>query len=193
MNLRSRPVLNHLGVLVALLLAGSLLPLPSATAAPAIEPFPSYQPQTRCRPHAKPGTLELARWLQRKYPGTGSLGISRPCGTGGVSEHKEGRAFDWEVSAHSARDRRQVGQFLDKIRAADRHGNEDALARRMNIMYLIWNDHIYSSYDHYRKRDYLSSSCKSLRRCSASLRHRNHVHISLTRPGGRGLTSWYLR
>jgi hypothetical protein len=182
-----------LGALLAAVVAALVLLPTLAASAATIEPFPAYQPQTRCSPKAKPGTLELSRWLQRRYDGTGSLGISRPCHSGGVSEHKEGRAFDWAVSADRARDRRQVRAFIHKVRATDRFGNPDALARRMSIMYFIWNDHIYSAYNQYRKRDYLSSSCTSLRRCSDTLRHRNHVHISLTRAGGRGLTSWYLR
>jgi hypothetical protein len=61
----------------------------------------------------------------------------------------------------------------------------------MGVMYVIWNDHIYASYDTFAPRDYRSSSCPRLRTCSATLRHRNHVHISLSRAGGRGDTSWY--
>ena len=45
----------------------------------------------------------------------------------------------------------------------------------------------------YDKADYLSSSCKSVKKCSVTLRHRNHVHISLTRAAGRGELSWYTR
>jgi hypothetical protein len=82
-----------------------------------------------------------------------------------------------------------VADFFAKIFATDAEGNRDALARRMGIMYLIWNDHIYSSYYGFRARDY--KGCKVLSSCSDTLRHRNHVHISLSRAGGNGLTSWY--
>ncbi len=58
-------------------------------------------------------------------------------------------------------------------------------------MYVIWNDHMYAAYDTFAKRDYLSSSCPSRKKCSATLRHRDHVHISLSKAGGRGTTSWY--
>ncbi len=170
-----------------------LVLLPQAATAMPIEGFARYQPQTHCSPHPKPGTLRLAAWLQRKYPGSGSLGISRSCRDGGVSEHKEGRAFDWEVSVHSARDRGYVRDFMSRIFATDAAGNADALARRMGIMYLIWNDHIYGSYSGFRKRAYLNSGCRSRRHCSQTLRHRDHVHISLTRRGGKGLTSWYTK
>ena len=178
---------------VAAALVLLLMTAATATAVPTIEGFAHYQPQKYCSPHAKPGTLKLAAWLQRRYPGSGSLGISRSCKDGGVSEHKEGRAFDWGVSVYSARDRAYVQDFLSRIFATDAAGNPDALARRMGIMYLIWNDHIYASYDGFAKRSYLHDGCKSRKKCSDTLRHRNHVHISLTRAGGKGLTSWYTK
>ena len=61
----------------------------------------------------------------------------------------------------------------------------------MGIMYIIWNDHMYSAWDHFEREGYLSSSCKSVQKCSKTLRHRDHMHISLSRRGGRGETSWY--
>lgn len=178
--------------LAALLLALAVL-VPSTASALPVEDFAPYQPQQRCNPTPKPGTLKLAAWLQRSYPGTGSLGISRSCAASGVSEHKEGRAFDWAVDHDSARDRAYVKDFMADIFASDAAGNVAAKARRMGIMYLIWNDHIYSSYRGFAKRDYLNPGCRSKKKCSVTLRHRNHVHISLSRAGGRGDTSWYHR
>lgn len=182
---------SHRGRLRRLLAVGValLVLVPAAASAVPIEGFATYDPQTNCSPNAKPGTLKLSTWLQKQYPGSGSLGISRSCNDGGVSEHKEGRAFDWAVSVYSARDRAYVADFLAKLFATDAEGNADALARRMGIMYLIWNDHIYSSYYGFRARDY--KPCKVLSTCGDTLRHRNHVHISLSRAGGNGTTSWY--
>ena len=175
------------------LLLGLVVLVPTAATAVPVDAFAPYQPQRHCNPAPKPGTVALAAWLQRQYPGTGSSGISRPCGHGGVSEHKEGRAFDWGVNHASSRDRDYVRAFLDRVLAPDAGGNPAALARRMGIMYILWNDHIYASYTGFAKRDYLSSSCRKKSRCSDTLRHRNHVHISLSRAGGRGDTSWYHR
>ena len=155
----------------------------------AIEDFSGYEPQTNCSPNAKPGTTKLSVWLQATYPGSGSLGISRSCKDGGVSEHKEGRAFDWAVSVHSSRDQAYVAAFMARIFATDAEGNADALARRMGIMYLIWDDQIYSSYYGFKAGPY--KACTVLSTCGDTLRHRNHVHISLSRAGGNGLTSWY--
>ena len=53
---------------------------------------------------------------------------------------------------------------MAKLFATDAEGNADALARRMGIMYLIWNDHIYSSYYGFRARDY--KACKVLSRAA---------------------------
>ena len=59
-------------------------------------------------------------------------------------------------------------------------------------MYVIWNDRMYAAYDQFYAKPYLSSGCRSLTVCSTTLRHRDHVHISLTREGGLGRTSWYV-
>jgi hypothetical protein len=181
--------LHHRSARLAAIVVALAVMLPTVALAVPVEPYAPYQPQSTCSPNPKPGALQLSRWLQRTYPGSGSLGISRSCADGGVSEHKEGRAFDWAVDVHSARDRGYVRDFLHRLFAADRQGDADALARRMGIMYLIWNDHIYASYYAFRARRY--RPCASLSACSDTLRHRNHVHISLSRAGGAGRTSWY--
>lgn len=173
-------------------LLGPLLLL--ALAAPAgaarpIEDYAPYQPQTRCSPHAKPGTVVLGRWLVKRYGGAFG-GISRACSSS-TSEHAEGRAFDWTLSATSRAGRRTARAFLRDAFATDRAGNEDALARRMGIMYVIWDDEIHSAWNGFEPERYLSSSCPRRQRCSATLRHRDHVHVSLTRAAAKGRTSWY--
>lgn len=184
-----------LRALVAALLAVALLGVrpPAPAQAMPIEGYPSYQPQTKCSPAPKRGTLMLAEHLVQRYPGSSSSGIARSCGASGISEHKEGRAFDWRLDARSARDRGHAADFLGRLLAADKRGNAHALARRMGVMYVIWNDHIWSSYSGYRKRDYRHSACSTLRGCSPTLRHRDHMHISLSRAAARAETSWYQR
>ena len=58
---------------------------------------------------------------------------------------------------------------------------------------VIWNDHMYSAWDRYELELYKSSSCRRIRTCSATLRHCDHVHISLTRKAARAETSWFVR
>ena len=112
----ARPLLRLLCVAVAWLV------LAPVAASAMIEPYAPYQPQTTCSPNAKPGTVKLSQWLQKQYPGSGSLGISRSCNDGGVSEHKEGRAFDWAVSVHSARDRGYVSALFKRAVRDRRRG-----------------------------------------------------------------------
>ena len=184
----TRPLLR----LLALATCAAALVLSTLPAhAMPLEDHAGYQPQTRCSPQAKPGTKMLARWIVN-HRGGGYGPISRPCSSGGTSEHKEGRAFDWTLDATKVGDRQRAAAFLERIFRARADGEEDVLARRMCIMYVIWNDHMYSAYNGFEKRDYLSSSCPSKRRCSTTLRHRNHVHISLIRKAARAETSWYV-
>lgn len=112
----------------------------------AIEGYARYEGQTSCSPGAKPGTLALRNLLLARYPSTGSSGISRGCGVGGRSEHKEGRAFDWAADKGSAADRAAVEDLLQRLLATDSHDNAHALARRMGVMYVIWDRQIWSAY-----------------------------------------------
>jgi hypothetical protein len=52
---------------------------------------------------------------------------------------------------------------------------------------------MYASYDEapFAAKRYKSSSCKRIRTCSPTLRHRDHVHISLSKRGARARTTWY--
>ena len=168
-----------------------------ASATPAydgpVEDYASYQPQERCRDVARPGTQELAEWIDARYDGGAALASIRSCDSGGVSEHKAGRAIDWTLDASDPDQREVARAFLDKVFTPDGDDNAHALARRMGIMYVIWNDHMYASYDTFAREDYLNGGCPSVEKCSVTLLHRDHVHISLSRRGGRGETSWYQR
>ena len=192
MTRRTRVVLAELLTLLALLAAPVLTPV--AHAAEYDDPpedYASYQPQTKCRKTALPGTRALAAWINKKFDGGSATASVRACSSGGTSEHKDGRAIDWSMDATKKKERREVAQFLGTLLAEDEDENDHALARRMGVMYVIWNDRMYASYDEFARRDYRSSSCKKLKSCPATLRHRDHVHISLSRRGGRGETSWY--
>ena len=92
----------------------------AAPAAAQIEGYADYQPQTKCAPKPRPGTKVLARWLVKRGGGKGPM--LRSCGSGGASEHKDGRAFDWILDAASKRDRQIATAFLDVAFAADGQG-----------------------------------------------------------------------
>ena len=154
-----------------------------------LEPYAGYQPQTTCRRTPKPGVLMLADWLVARGGGYGP--ISRSCAGSSRSEHKESRAFDWLLDATDPADAALAAALLDEVLAPDDTGQPHALARRMGIMYIIWDDRMWASYDGFVEKRYLSSGCRTRRTCSPTLRHRDHVHISLTRQGAKGTTSWY--
>ena len=154
-----------------------------------LEAYAGYQPQSTCRRTPKPGVLLLADWLVARGGGYGP--ISRSCAGSSTSEHKESRAFDWLLDARSDTDQALAAALLDELFAPDDTGQPHALARRMGIMYIIWDDTMYASYDEFVAKRYLSSGCRTRRSCSPTLRHRDHMHISLTRKGAKGRTSWY--
>ena len=199
-----RNVSRHLTTtIVALAVAVSSF---AATASPAvagsgsvptfgrsIEGYTPYQPQRTCSRAASAGAVRLSRWLLARYRGSSSSGIMRACSAGGTSEHKDGRAFDWHVDYRTSRGRAQGLAFLKLALANDRYGNRDAIARRMGIMYIIWNDRIYSASRGFSPRAYVHPACrgKAVSRCSPTLRHLDHMHISLGWAGARAVTSFW--
>ena len=89
---------------------------------------------------------ELRRSAAAAFPSTRSLGIVRACSVGGRSEHKEGRAFDWGVSAHGRRTAPRSPASLHWLLKTDKYGNHYAMARRLGIQYVIWNHKIWGAY-----------------------------------------------
>jgi len=156
-----------------------------------VEDYASYDPQTGCTQQPRVGSVALGEWLVATYGGSGGA-VNRPCTDPGTSEHKDGRAVDWVLNAAKPADRKLARTFLKAAFATDAEGNPAALARRMGIMYIIWSDHFYPAYHQFQPERYLSSSCRSKRKCSKTLRHRDHMHISLSRAGAKALTSFYV-
>lgn len=162
-------------LLVVILLVLLLTPAAPAQSRPAIDPFGSYQPQVSCDPVAKRGVLAFRSLVLRKFGGS-DLGIARSCGVGGTSEHKEGRAWDYGLDWRRKADRvkaRRVLKWLTETVA----GEPARRARRLGVMYLIWNKRIWS-YGSWR--EYTGSSP-----------HRDHIHVSFTWNGATKRTSWW--
>ena len=186
-----RGLVAVIAVLSSLVVPACLLTVPAhAKYAMPVESYAPYQPQKTCAHKDKPGTVALGRWLVARGGVYG--GTLRSCSSGGQSEHKDGRAFDWMLDARSEDDRALADAFLIEAFADDELGDTDALARRMGIMYVIWNDRIYAAWDGFEPKPYLSSGCRTRRTCSVTLRHRDHLHVSLGKAGAQGLTSWYV-
>ena len=182
-------------VLVTAVMAGGLLAFLSSAPAQAtyvmpVDSYATYQPQKACVRQDRTGTVALAQWLAARGGSYG--GTLRDCRSGGRSEHKDGRAFDWTLDASDLDDQASAEAFITEAFADDELGDTDALARRMGIMYVIWDDKMYAAWDGFEPKRYLSPGCRSRRACSPTLRHRDHMHISLSRAGSQGRTSWYV-
>jgi hypothetical protein len=162
-------------------IAHAVVPLAPVRLPVAIEGFATYQKQTTCSPTAKPGTTKLKNLLLKTYPGTRNLGIVRACSAGGASEHKEGRAFDWGVRVNNRAEAAKASAFITWLLKADARGNKAANARRLGIMYVIWNKRIWGAY----------SAGSGWRAYTGSSPHTDHVHISLSRSGAAGTTSFW--
>lgn len=154
-------------------------PPPASLATNTIDAHLGYMPQTTCSPKAKPGTTALLKALIATWGG-GSLGISRACSVGTTSEHKEGRALDWHMDVKYASQRKRVDQALAWLTA-----NNGEVAYRLGVMYIIWNQHIWSLY--YPELGWR----KMANRGSYTANHKNHVHISLSWDGAMKQTSWW--
>ena len=157
-----------------------------------LDSYATYEPQRDCTGTPQPGTAELGRFITTTWPQYQSIGMLRSCGAGGTSEHKDGRALDWGVDVSVPAQRRAGYELIETLLASDELGNPHALARRVGVMYVIYDDTIWSAYRGFAPRRYLNAGCTKLKRCSRTLRHRDHVHVSLSRAGGAAQTSWYL-
>lgn len=154
---------------------------PTPTFPPAIEYPSAYEPQSICSAVARPGAVALRSLVLSAYRGTGDLGIVRACGIGGTSEHKEGRAWDWKINAFDPAEDAAARDMFAWLLATDENGNEFAVARRLGIMYMIYNRRIWSA----------SNAAAGWRAYSGPNAHTDHVHLSLNLAGGDKLTSYW--
>lgn len=144
-----------------------------------IEAYASYSGQSICAPTARAGVTAFKNLLLSTYPCTASYGIVRACNVGGKSEHKEGRAFDWGVSAFTQKS--IADSLLNWLLATDSQGNKHAMARRLGIMYMVWNKKIWRSY----------RNPGSWSTYTGSNPHTDHVHFSFSWDGANKKTSFW--
>lgn len=159
----------------------------------AIEKNVPYQPAAKCKIGQKlatdqPGPVAFRNLLLATYGvQVGSLtvftGITRPC-DGTISEHTEGRALDWGMDYRNAAMRADGQAVMNWLFATDRFGNKDAMARRLGIMYVIWNHKIYGSWTGYAAAPY---SCGT----DPTACHVNHMHFSFDLAGAKAQTSFF--
>lgn len=146
-----------------------------------IEPLAAYDPQSTCDPSPKVAVAGFRGLVREKFTDSGDLGIGRECSAPGVSEHKEGRAWDWAVRVDNASQAAEANALISWLLATDEYGNRYAMARRLGVMYIIWDGHIWGSY---RADD-------GWRPYAGDNPHTDHVHISFDRAGALGQTSFW--
>ena len=161
--------------------AGTALPPPTGPIAAvplpsAVEVFSPYLPQVSCDPVVKPGVKAFAALALATWGRGHTASLARPCGVGGESEHKEGRAWDWGLD---------LANFTDVVagaRAVSWLLANDALnARRVGVMYVIWNKRIWSTY----------RRAEGWRPYTGGDPHTSHIHISFSWAGAMKRTSWW--
>jgi hypothetical protein len=195
------PHVRLVAALVAVLLSVALIAAgpASAVAAPAtptglplaIEPLASYVEQSSCDPTVKPGTSRFAHLLAATYPGT-TWASAYACGTdGNRSEHYEGRAIDWMVSIRNATQKADASAVIAWLLAADKQGNHFAMARRLGVQYLIYNNRIWGSWNGAWAAYQDCATRPSI--ADDNYCHRTHMHISLSWNGAMGTTSFWAK
>ncbi|MGC5285256.1 FG-GAP repeat domain-containing protein, partial [Micromonospora sp. DT231] len=188
---RKTSTLTAASLAVSVMLAAVLGNAAAVSAAPptpdfgkSIDGYASYDGQDTCDPTAKPGVVAFKNLLNATYR-PHSYGIGRACNDGGTSEHKEGRALDYMLDVNNSGQRATATDILNWLLATDKYGNKHANARRLGIMYLIWNRQIWKSYE--SSAGWQTYSCDG----SASGCHTNHIHFSFSWAGARKQTSWW--
>ena len=151
---------------------------------PAIDDYAANDPQSTCDPVAKPGVIDFRDLLNGAY-GAHTAYIIRSCATAGTSEHEEGRALDYMLDVNNTGERAIADDVLAWLLATDRHGNRHANARRLGIMYIIWNRQIWGSYR--ADEGWRAYSCDG----TPGGCHTNHIHFSFSWAGAQRRTSWW--
>jgi hypothetical protein len=188
----ARAAAGLLAVLLALVLLPSpafAAPVPEVPLPPQVDRVDGYEGQVICDPTPKRGALALRDLLWRTYGRQYWAGISRDCDVTwdrGVSEHKDGRAIDWGVNVRNASG--AIGwEFVNWATA-----NDGEMARRLGIMYIIWDGLMWRQYDMARGwTEYQSCRSRFTGTSYDTTCHRDHVHISMTWHGADSDTSWY--
>ena len=200
--------------------AGLLVSVPASAAVPTppvppnlpeqVEPLAGYQGQAICDLSARPGTQAFIDLIRATYGEDEDVWAPRDCAQGGRSEHKEGRAIDWMLDVTKPSEAARAAKFLTWLLATDEAGNAFAMARRLGVMYVGWNNCIWESYTALagstntpgcRKQagwsalyNYaVGAPCSQTPQPQYSTApcHRDHIHISLSWDGAAGLTSFW--
>ena len=190
-----------LGLLTLVLASTGILAAGSAGAvavpyAPAyhagIDPYSSYEPESTCSPKAKAGVVAYRDLIDRTYGALWS-NIARAC-SASVSGHEEGRALDWGRNAAVASQKAQADALLGWLLATDKHGNKHAMARRLGIQYIQYNNMMWRAYGAnagWQPQMLGGKACSTLGASYKTSCHRDHIHTSFSWAGANKKTSYF--
>ncbi|MFJ8044293.1 FG-GAP-like repeat-containing protein [Kitasatospora sp. NPDC096147] len=175
-------IIARFATLAVALATTSTLALAPAGAEPAIDGYQPYVAARNCTDsaYAKPGVVEFKDVLISRMGGSNG-GIVACSGY----EHMEGRALDWMNNASVPAEAARVQKVLDWMLATDADGNAHAMARRLGIAYVIWNERVINLYD--SDKSWKTYTCDG----SAGGCHRNHVHFAFSWAAANRQTSWF--
>jgi len=176
---------------VAPSLAGGNTPLPFPRSPQGLPPPgpvgetldapPPWQPQLACAARPMPGLVKLQRLVLSTYGRGYGEPYVRSCTSGGASEHKEGRAWDWMLDLGNKRDRAAAADFLAWLTKDGRNGTPGVNSRRLGVMYVIYNRKIWGMW----------AADEGWRPYDGYSPHTDHIHISLSWNGARAHTSFW--
>jgi hypothetical protein len=192
------------GVLALVALASLGLPRAATAeaAAPATQSFAApvdgyakYAAENTCSPTPKPGVVALRdKVLLPTYGGASwRFGMYRKC-SAASSGHEEGRAMDWMMDATKPADYANAQAFLSWLLATDANGNKNAMARRLGIMYMMYNGKMWRAYDAakgWQPQIYGGVDCAKLGSTYKTACHRDHIHMSFSWDGAYQRTSFW--
>jgi len=155
-----------------------------------------YDRAHHCYRRPSRGANAMVSWLTHNARGQ-FWGIMRceRLSRDSLSLHSEGRAIDWHLDARRPAERRAAERLIKRLLAPDSEGNAHALARRMGIQEIIFNCRSWWSGSEGMEPYSLCVDRKGRKRkrVNATLAHRDHVHIGLSRAGARMRTSFWTR
>ena len=153
-----------------------------------------YDKATHCSSKSRPGVVRLTAWLEENV--RGEFWGSYRCEMWGKKEaslHAENRAIDWHLDVNVRADRRAAKRLIALLLATDAAGNPQALARRMGVEELIWDCEYWMAGmpDFIPYRVCYGRRGRLKRNVNATVGHRDHIHIGMTRAGAAGRTSFW--
>lgn len=154
-------------------------PKPAITMPTADDVAMPYEGQSFCSQTTKPGVADFAKIVSAHYSRP-TYGTLRPC-LSDVSEHYDGRALDWMLDVNNPADKAIADAVTQWLSAKDAVGNYGSWARRLGIMYIIWNHKVWKSY-----RDISTWTTYT-----GSVPHTDHIHFSFAWDGACKRTSWW--